>query len=248
MTGETPYVLDLDLDFFVHDVAHFRDFQAGRLDDDEFPAWHVDEALSFLRERCRLTSRLPGIVVEHHGERFARWRDAIETGVLSAPFSVTHVDAHADLGLGDAGYVDLLTRVVHLPVRERRDPGPALGDGNFLAFAAACRWLSDLTYVYNHEGGGDDVMSYVMDNFDSHAAHVRLPALTKAQLEQLPFDKPQPVGLEPPIPFTQVAGPQFSAPKEFDVVCLCRSPAFTPPAADAVFDAIRDVFIDETAL
>jgi hypothetical protein len=242
-----PRVLDLDLDFFVHGVAHFRDFHAGRLDDNEFPAWDVDKALAFLRERCGLTGRLPGVVVEHHGELFGRWRDAIETGRLAVPFSVTHVDAHADLGLGDAGYVDLLTRVVHQPLDQRRDPGSALGDGNFLAFAAACRWLSDLTYVYNHEGGGNDVMSYVMENFDSNAAHVRLPALTKAQLEQLPFDKPQPAGLEPPIRFAMVSGLNFQASEPLDVICLCRSPAFTPPAADAVFSAIRKTFIDETA-
>jgi hypothetical protein len=38
-----------------------------------------------------LTGRLPGLVVEHHGELFARWRDAIDAAILHAPFHVTHV-------------------------------------------------------------------------------------------------------------------------------------------------------------
>lgn len=176
-------------------------------------------------------------------------RDAIDAGTLDAPFSLTHVDAHADLGLGDAGYVDLLTRVVHQPPEERVRPGDALDDGNFLAFAAACRWLSELTYVYNHEGGGSDLLTYIMDGFDAKASHIRLPHLTRADIDQLLYcrDRPQPERFEPRVPFAAVAGPQFRAADQFDVICLCRSPGFTPAAADAIFDAIREQFIDETA-
>jgi hypothetical protein len=48
----------LDLDFFVHGVPHFRDFHAGRLDDHGSPAWDVDKALAFLRERCGRTLQI----------------------------------------------------------------------------------------------------------------------------------------------------------------------------------------------
>jgi hypothetical protein len=34
----------------------------------------------------------------------------------------------------------------------------------------------------------------------------------------------------------------------FDLICLSRSPSFTPAAADAVYDEIRSRFIDENAL
>jgi len=34
----------------------------------------------------------------------------------------------------------------------------------------------------------------------------------------------------------------------FDVVCLARSPAYTPAESDALFDEIRDLFIDEAAV
>jgi len=96
------------------------------------------------------------VAVEHHGEVFRRWRSAIRHGFLPVPFHVTHVDAHADLGLGDAGYVSLVTELLHREVEERagdeEDPA-GLGGGNLLAFAIACRWISELDYVHNDEGG-----------------------------------------------------------------------------------------------
>ena len=240
-------VLDLDLDFFVYGAEHFRDFEAGRLDDAEFPSWSVDDALGFLRERCGLTDRLPGVVVENHSEIFFHWRDAVTGGRLAAPFSVTHVDAHADLGLGDAGWVPLLTEVMHRPPEKRVDPGDALGDGNFLAFAVACRWVADITYVYG-EGGGSDVMPYLMEDYDPRASHICIPALTLADKEALmSWNKPKVERREPRVPFQMTRWETWRTEGEFDAVSLCRSPAFTPPAADSVFDAIRGQFIDEVA-
>ena len=75
-------VLDLDLDFFVDGVAHWREPDRGRLDADEYPAWSLDGTLNFLQTRCGLTERLPGFVVGDHGELFYRWRDAIDARVL----------------------------------------------------------------------------------------------------------------------------------------------------------------------
>jgi hypothetical protein len=71
-------------------------------------------------------------------------------------FHVTHVDAHADLGLGDSGYVHLITEVMHRPVAERslaEVVAPAINFSNWLAFAVACRWVADIDYVFG-EGGG----------------------------------------------------------------------------------------------
>src|SRR4051812_38877731 len=97
-------VLDLDLDFFIDGPpAHWKRYDGGRLDSDDNPPWPLDRAIEFLAHRCNLNSKLPGFVVEHHGELFARWRDAINAGILRPPFELIHVDAHADLGLGEIG-------------------------------------------------------------------------------------------------------------------------------------------------
>ena len=40
----------------------------------------------------------------------------------------------------------------------------------------------------------------------------------------------------------------YRAAEPFDIVCLTRSPQYTPVEADAIFDAIRERFIDEAML
>lgn len=250
------HVLDLDLDFFVDGVEHWREPDHGRLDADEYPAWSLDDTLDFLQTRCGLTGRLPGFVVEDHGELFYRWRDAIDAGVLRAPFHVTHVDAHADLGLGDYGYVHLMSDLLFREPRDRRDPGDALNGSNYLAFAIGCRWLSGLDYVYNRadpEGlNPGDLMWCLMEGFSAAADHIQLAALTKRQIddELLSFgdQRPTPARLEPRVPFRHMGWPQFTAPEPFEFICLAHSAEYTPETCDELFDAIRERFIDEDAL
>src|ERR1017187_8280837 len=97
-------VLDLDLDFFVHGVAFMRAKDDDRLPEDEYQPWSLDESVHFLTEQCLLTDKLPGFVVENHDDLFDLWRNAVSGGAFESPFHVTHVDAHADLGMGDSGY------------------------------------------------------------------------------------------------------------------------------------------------
>ncbi len=135
-------VLDIDLDFFVHGVAYYKASRGPRLSDEDYRAWSLEEVLRFLEDRCLLSNKLPGWVVEHHAEVFPLWRAAVRSGWLETPFHVTHVDAHADLGLGDAGYVRLITEVMYRRVEDRDAPEavePGIGDGNWLAYAVACR-------------------------------------------------------------------------------------------------------------
>jgi hypothetical protein len=248
-------VLDLDLDFFVHGAAHWRPDDGGRLDEEEFPPWDLDDALSFLADRCLAEGPLLGIVVENHGEVFGVWRSAIAEGRLSVPFEVTHVDAHADLGLGDYGYMHLMTELLYREPEYRVRPkeGEAgLGDGNFLAFAIACRWISELTYIYNDEGGRD-LMTYHLEGFDPEASNIELKAMEQSEIENLlgllaRKDRPIKVDRrEPRVPFRHGSWRDFHAERPFDLVCLARSPTYTPPGADAIFDAIRERFVDTSA-
>jgi hypothetical protein len=245
-------ILDLDLDFFVQGAAYWRDPGSDRLDPQEFPPWPRDDALAFLHDRCHLAEPLPGIAVENHGELFAAWRAAIDRGALTPPFSVTHVDAHADLGLGDSGYVFLLTELLFLPVANRfAESANALTDGNWLAFSIACRWLSDLTYVRNGLGGGrpGDLMPYFMENADLDAAAIQLPALTGDQLDQLAHNHERvPSHLEPRVPLLSLAWRDFQAAEPFDMLCIARSPGFTPAELDPRFEEIRQCFIAQVDL
>ncbi len=58
-------------------------------------------------------------MIEHHNELFYRWGEAIDAGRMAAPFEVVHVDAHADLGLGDSSYAYLMGELAFQPIEER---------------------------------------------------------------------------------------------------------------------------------
>jgi hypothetical protein len=242
-------VLDLDLDFFLDGVANWRDVGAGRLDAADYPPWSRDEAFAFLEDRCKLTGPLPGFVVENHGALFDLWASAADRGQLLLPLSVTHVDAHSDLGLGDATYINLLTEVLFLPVDDRRASATKLvNDGNYLAFAIACRWLSDLTLVRNGAGDGrpGDLFPYYMEDMDAN--FIRLEAMTVDQLERRAHQQDyEAEAVEPDVPLQHMAWPEFEAPEPFDVICLARSPDYTPAELDPLFDEIRERFVDEEA-
>lgn len=257
-------VLDIDLDAFVYGSAHWRGRDDPRLDEEDHPPWDLQKVVSFLESNCALTGPLPGFAVEHHGELFFRWRDAINAGLLLPPFHVTHVDAHSDLGLGDSGYVYLLTELLREPLEDRRDPrigDDALGDGNYLAFAIANRWISELIYVIGgrYEDSDDemdyawqpgDLLPYLFENFDLWTRTLRLPTLERRNLldNLLSTERLRPLSLEPAVPFQWMVCNEFRATEPFDVICLARSPAFTPDAADAIYDEICSRFIDESAM
>jgi hypothetical protein len=243
-------VLDIDLDFFLHGVANDVDPESSeRLGGREYPPWTKDETMSFLVDRCGLDAPLPEFAVENHREVFGKWRALIDAGRLQPPFQVTHVDAHGDLSMGEIGYKHILTELVHLPLEDRPAAAAArVGDGDYLAYAIGCRWLSDLDYVYN-KGGGGDVHAYFWENFERASSAIRLAALTEDDIKAL-FDLQTPtvVYSEPRVPLHQIRRDAYTSAASFDLISLARSKPFTPPEADPLYEAIRQHFIDESAL
>jgi hypothetical protein len=144
-------VLDIDLDAFVWPIAHWP--PGGRLNSETYTPWSHDSVERFLTEQCALEQNtpLPGRRVRDHDEAFDTWLEWLEQGILAAPFEVIHVDAHADLGLGDSSWVYLMTELLAQPPQNRVNPrrGPSgLNAGSYLAFAVAAQWVGSLTYVY----------------------------------------------------------------------------------------------------
>ncbi len=243
-------VLDVDLDFFLHGVANDVDPKSTkRLDAREYPPWTRDETMSFLADQCRLKNPLPGFAIDNHREVFDKWRALIEDGTLHPPFHVTHVDAHGDLSMGEIGYKHILTELVHLPPECR--PAAAarrISDGDYLAYAIACRWINELDYVYNR-GGGSDVHAYFWENFDRHCSRIRLAALTEEDIQKLhSLERPTVAYREPGIPLRQIRREDYTSHAAFDLIFLAHSKPFTPAEADPLYDAIREEFIDESAL
>lgn len=212
--------------------------------------WSIDDALGFLRGPCGLRSPLPGFVTETHDELFTSWRKAISDGVLLPPFNVTHIDAHADLGNGDAGYKYIMTALLFSSPEERQFPSPGPGEtglteGNFLLFAIACRWISQLEYVYGPGGGGDEIAA-VMRGFDLKADAVQLAAMTKKNYRYPKADgyATVPVAhLEPEVPYRSTKWDKFHAESTYDFACITRSPLYAPSTADPLYDEIIANFI-----
>jgi hypothetical protein len=121
------------------------------------------------------------------------------------PLSVTHVDANADLGLGDATYIEL----------------NEVGDGH-----------------------PNDLFPYYMKSGDS--SDIQLQAMTREQLDNRMYDREYTVeASDPKVPLKHMNWENFDAAAPFDLICLARSPDYTPAELDLLFDEIREKFIDE---
>jgi hypothetical protein len=243
-------ILDIDIDFFVTEIAYHCDPDGPRLDPNEYPPWDLNLAVRFIEERCLLSQEhpLPGVCVENHGELFWIWRELLELGKLTSPFDLTHVDAHADVGLGDAGYVYIVEELMHLPPEQRNNPNSGfsgLNDGNFLAFACACRWISNFTYVQHPDSDGNDFIACHMKNFDPRADALRFVALEKSHVLNTFFDPEMvtPVVSDPLIPVRRFLHHEYTTEAPFDFVFVSRTPAFTPPECDDLFELIKDRYV-----
>lgn len=249
-------VLDIDLDFFLSDVAHNRAFYDPRLDSEDYTPWSEDSTVNFLRDQCLLSEKIPGFVVEHHDEIFLKIGKAIENGSISAPFELTHIDAHSDLGLGDCGYMHIMEELLFLPAEdryssileqsERIQQIDFLNHSNWLAYTLACRWISKLECVFNKEDT-DDLFPYYF--LDEERKQVELASIEEKNSSNFFNDfrnnKHLLSHIEPAIPFSFCYWEEFQVEKPFDIVCLTRSPAFTPIESDNLFNIIQEKFIDK---
>jgi hypothetical protein len=238
-------VLDIDLDFFLNEVPYCP--MEERLGADYAP-WAEADVRRFLEGQCGLSRerRVRGRYVTHHHEAFLFWRELVEAGLLSVPFEVVHVDSHSDLGMGDDGYVYLMTELLHRDVRQRVEVAVGSGrmsEGNYLAFAAACRWLRRVVYVANPKAR-DDLMWLHFKAFDPGTGILQLKPCSSQELKSYfgngPRKKPRHPVSEPEVPFIRVSGEAFSANDPVDYAVLSHSPQYTPPSSDALVPIIME--------
>lgn len=238
-------ILDLDLDFFLDHRPLFT--PRGRPDLAASAPWDADRVREFLERRCGLDARnpLPGRTVTHHHEVFLDWRERIAQGRLAPPFEVVHVDWHADLGMGEPTPHFIMTELLHAPAGQRAfppaEPGRGLGPGNYLAFAIACRWISELTYVYNPRRRDLDVPEYLMRDADLASRRIQLRRYPPGTpFEAILGRSIPPSELEPELPFQLVGGDDLDPGAPFDWVYLAQSPDYTPPEADRLIGLIGE--------
>lgn len=248
-------ILDLDLDLFINEPAYWCE-EGTRLSSNDYEPWSASTVRYFLEQQCGLSKKepIPGKVVQHHHEAFYFWLDLIQKGNIQVPFDIYHADSHADLGLGDSGWVYLMGDYLHSSIKDRLVPeegAKAMNAGNYLVFAIACHWVKTLTYIH-HPKGGDDLLPYHFRNFDTSSNEIQLKKCDPIKLRKAiqAFDtevnevKFGVAGLEPIVPFKKVSSDSFKEKNNFDYIVLSLSPQFTPLEADGLIPIIKEYMIE----
>lgn len=240
-------IADIDLDIFIDQVCSV--YQRPRAPSTIRP-WNGEQLRRFLEDQCGLrcdpsSRRSKGQFVVHHDEAFPILEALSENGAI--PLTLTHIDAHSDLGtgFGDLSWKDIGGRLLGLPPKDRatairKNGVERISPANYLSYALACRWLQSLTYVH-HAQSGNDLMPFFFHDFDPACGVMELrhvprvgEALSKEELRALPHT------LEPPIAFQKIPVHAYRAVELFDYVILCQSPGYTPVEADALISIFRD--------
>lgn len=230
-------VLDLDLDFFLEDTCPLAPL-GERPEPDGHTPWTQAQVREFLECRCGLSTQkpVPGRIFETHDGALRFWQERLADGTLQAPFCVTHVDAHSDLGIGFPGPGTVLNGV--LPVEpEKRTRLEAyyrrkqLDEANYLLFALAFRWVDQLENVRNPRSKPDlPAELFVPGRPDC----IRLSSFAATLLEGRN-------GAEPVISYHVYAdGADYQASEPFDFATLAVSPRYAPAAADALVPVIGE--------
>ncbi len=230
------WVLDLDLDFFLDECCPLAGM--GERPDKRFAApWDGAAVVSFLENGLSLSKAHPivGRVTETHDGALAFWKDCMDEGRLTRPFSVVHVDAHADLGIGKPGPGFVLNNVLGIPPAERDDfsryyAQKQLDEANYLLFALAFRWIDALALVRD-PFSRPDLPTFCVKNGEGYRP-IRLESFVSKLFETR-------YGQEPEIPLTVYNDPsEVSIREPFVCMNLAHSPRYAPKEADALIPLI----------
>lgn len=232
--------LDIDLDFFLMDVCPFAD-EGQRPDGKGREPWSKEQVREYLEKRLLLSKArpIPGRVFETHDGALDFWQDLLSAHVLSAPFSVTHIDAHTDLGIVQKGYPFVRHNVLSRPVEKRPSLNEyrekvQLNEANYLAFALAFRWISALENVRNPKSKPDFPLEMLAPD-QSSVIQLRsaFPQLFEARF-----------GNEPQIPYLEYKdGLIYQASAPFDCLSLAVSPRYSPKEADNLIGVFEEYMI-----
>ena len=222
-----------------------------RLDDTYYGkhVWQEKRVRSFFENNLGLSAstKILGRIVSNHDGALYFWEELINQEKLTVPFSVLHIDAHADLGFGCIGNQTIVDTILSYPREYRKtrfcdgieDDGRFLGINmcNYLLFALAFGWVSDLTYCTNTLLSSLDISKQFID----YSVKQRIDNGFETQIVLRKTDGSGRMV----VPFRIIKqSRQFKCDREFDYVVLAQSPSFTPVSADYIMDVFRDYIIE----
>lgn len=258
-----PKVLDLDLDFFVYPVVRGSINARPRPSYVDNPCASVDQVREYLERKCGLsrTKKLPGRFCKKHDGAFYAWKKWLAKGTLDKPFEVAHLDGHSDLSFGDDSSGYILKTTLALPFDQRSGPPRkrnCMGEGSYLTFAVANRWVEYLSYVYpvcewsdyerkSNEAFNEiprDLSCVLFKDQNPESGAIQLRHLDKrGYMNALGGGYVTPIAVEPEVPFRWTPANKFSH-KGFTHMILAHSEKYCPLEADDLIPVITEYFYD----
>lgn len=259
------------MDYFMDAIAQgIGESETERLDDEYGDyVWEKERVIFFLENNLGLSkeNKIKGRIVKGHNEALHFWKELIEENQLVTPFEVIHVDSHADLGLGYSSWKYILDELLYVDVKTRPRCNVyedcfghyvSEGIGDYLLFAIAYQWISELTYCANPHGDKNDYILDILKNFheeniwDKPVKNI-IQLARNSKMERPDFDDSQRLKelyfetaeKDPEVPFMiipTVEGVKYNG--DFDFLVLAQSPNYTPARADYIIDIVRD-YIEE---
>jgi hypothetical protein len=235
--------LNIDLDFFLSDIALERRSLTRRVSKRHFKPWPEEAVRKFLEQQCGLSRQSPivGRFAIHHHAVFDYWRCLIKTMPPGSQIDLTHVDAHADfISLCDMGFLFIQKTLLcyrpdqRLLLIDRNWHHVTLA--NYMSFALACRWINRIEYVTHPRRKQEDIFDVLFHRRGGKLdrGHIELRSRCDGGVEP-----------EPTVPITYTPATSFSK-KGFERAFLCQSPNYTPQTADALIPVFED-YIDFNA-
>ena len=252
-------ILDLDLDFFLNQSSAWVSTNGtNRLPSKIYTPWEINEVINFLENQCRLIKekKIDGKLLTHHDEVYYEVKNMIESGQINT-VNIDHVDAHADLGLGDLCFKYLFFNLIRKSVRKRyyhNENVPKIekmGPGNYLLFMIANRWVKRLRYIHLDKNGNDTNWVFFKD-LNPDSGFIKLRAYCESQIPE-DFERVDPYKFiletspcifEKEIPFETIYNRDFTTDLNYDYIFLTQSPSFTPVESDKLIPIILE-YVDQ---
>lgn len=245
-------VLDLDLDYFMDEPVYDKKVGSrGRVEEKKHveSVWSKDRVQGFLENNLGLSKekKIKGRIIKDHNEALDFWQNLITNNELEKGFEVVHVDSHADLGLGCIEYKYVRDELISVPFDEREmleENSCKINIGNYLLFALAYRWISNIVYCSNPKGETGDIPEKLILGKAPHnklEEKVQLNLQLRSSQEIEAREKSE----EPEVPLLilpQIDHVNFKG--DFDYITVAQSPNYTPQNADYILDIIREYMIE----
>lgn len=247
-------ILDIDLDFFLNNRrVSFGSNKKTRLNKKQYKPWDISFVISFLENQCGLNKEFKknGKYFKHHDEVFYFLRSLQEKNNFNLKFSIDHIDAHADLGLGDSSYVYISSEILFKDLKERAYPAKingwdGLSEGNFLSFAIACRWVSQLNYINKIEWT-TDLPHFIFRNYETDSGFIQHKKFSPQTIKRITSfgdiiseaKLNNPIETEPDVPFRIIDYNNFKSRIDYDFIFITQSPEYTPATSDSLLPIIN---------